>query len=166
MHTLIRTAGSALPVAIAILALLSMLGITAIQSATLEAQFTHSLADAQNAFALASYGIDQAHHTVMRNPDQLPEPTEGAVTQLPQVNVPDIGTTTATIRFLGRDDHCLELEPAPGERLHYEISSTGKANTALSQQIQGIALCTEVCSTTNCVGAEQPTKRTYWAVAQ
>jgi hypothetical protein len=166
MNTRIPVSGSALPATIAILALLSMLGINAIQSATLEAQFTGSLADAQNAFSLASYGIDQTLLTVMQDPDQLPEPIEGAITQLPTVTVPDIGITTTMIRFMGQDIHCPALDPATGERLHYEITSIGAANSAKNQQIQGIALCRELCSATNCIGTEQPATRTYWAVAE
>ncbi len=154
--------GSAIPTALAILTVLGLLAMNAMRTAALETQLSGSLTAAHSAFGLADYGIGLALRAARLDPAGLPRPGSSNVHQVAHGSLPSLGNYAATIRFRTRDNHCPALSPAPAERLHYEISSTGRSGPAVSSHIQGFSICHEICSTATCIATELPAVASYW----
>jgi hypothetical protein len=158
-----KLAGNALLACLIVLGMISMLSMSALRSATVESKLVGSLAAAQLAATLADAAIQRGLQFTRETPEQLPGPAPENTLTLPSLTDPGTGQFATIIRFLGKEDYCPNLSPAPAERLHYEITGIGLTRNARAEEVQGVAICREICPLNACTGTEQPLQLTYRA---
>jgi hypothetical protein len=156
--------GNSLPLALALLSMLSLLAIHAIKTAALEFGLTKSVSDAEQVFQLASHGINRALHQANLYPENLPTNDTDAPWLASDWAMADIGKHHAEISFAGLDTYCPQLAPEPAERLNYEIRSTATKATATNIQLQGFYICRSECVSPPCLATELAPTKSYWTV--
>jgi hypothetical protein len=165
-HRLARTellraqAGATLVAVLILVSAGTLLGVSALRSATTEAQLSGTLIAAQDAFWLAELGVAAGMQYAVARPADLPR---DAVVDIVIPARPEHGHVETAIHAAGEDTHCPSLAPAEAIRHHYEIHATGYADRgAISTHVQGFYICSEVCTTLGCVVPENPPVRSYW----
>ncbi len=156
--------GNSLPLALAILAMLSLLAINAIKTAALEFGLTKSVSDAEQAFQLASHGVNRALRQANLYPENLPASNTEAPWLASDWAMADIGNHHAEISFAGLDTYCPQLDPEHAERFNYEIRSTATKTTATNIQLQGFYICRSECVNPPCLVTELAPTKSYWTV--
>jgi hypothetical protein len=156
--------GNSLPLALALLAMLSLLAINAIKTAALEFGLTKSVSDAEQVFQLASHGVNRALRQADLYPENLPASNTDSPWLASNWAMADIGNHRAEISFAGLDNYCPQLAPEPTERLNYEIRSTATKATATNIQLQGFYICRSVCVNPPCLVTELSATKSYWTV--
>jgi hypothetical protein len=152
--------GATLPAVLLLLAAAMLTALAALRSAASETRLTGTLLNSYSAFALAELGIAAGLQTAVMNPAALS--ATNTLTLSPQ-SVNGLGRYTTLIRPAGRDDFCPALAPLPANRMHFEIVATGDANDSITTtHVQGFYICSELCTTADCVAAEMPPVRSYW----
>ena len=160
-----RAIGSALPIVLMLLMILSLLAANALRTAIAESRLIDSLLVAGQVFETAEPGIMAGLRFAYENPSGLPTdlPTDLPVT-LSIVNPNRRGTVEATLSHTAIDNYCPMMDVLPVERLHYEIHSVASVDDLLRQtHIQGFYICREVCPGP-CTGIESFPVESYWTV--
>lgn len=152
--------GATLAAALILVTAGMLLAISALRSATTEAQLGGTLIAAQDAFWLAELGVAAGLSFALNQPADLPAATSlnlAATTSLGH------GHTKIAIHQNGTDAHCPSLAPLNSVRYHYEIHATGFADRgATSTHVQGFYICSELCTSLYCDLAELPPVKSYW----
>jgi hypothetical protein len=137
-----------------------LLAISALRSATTEAQLSRTLMAAQDAFWLAELGVATGMSFALNQPVNLPEDTS---LNLADINNSGRGYVKITIQQTGTDAHCPSLAPLDSIRHHYAIHATAIADRgATSTHVQGFHICSELCASLYCDIAELPPVKSYW----
>ncbi len=152
--------GATLAAALILVTAGMLLAISALRSATTEAQLGGTLIAAQDAFWLAELGVAAGLSFALNQPADLPEATSLKLTATTSLRH---GHTKITIHQNGTDAHCPSLAPLNSVRYHYEIHATGFADRgATSTHVQGFYICSELCTSLYCDIAELPPVKSYW----
>jgi Tfp pilus assembly protein PilX len=152
--------GATLAAALILVTAGMLLAISALRSATTEAQLASTLIAGQDAFWLAELGVATGISFALNQPADLPEATS---LNLAATTPPGRGHTKITIHQNGTDAHCPSLAPLNSVRHHYEIHATGFADRgAISTHVQGFYICSELCTSLYCDIAESPPVKSYW----
>lgn len=154
--------GTALPLCLTLLTLLSMFAVAATRLAVSNAQLTGAIIHGDNAFRLAQLAISRSLEDVAAQPGLLP--ASGSIMLTPLAS--PAGRSSREIHYLA-EAGCDELAPLAGRRIDYEVrvTTTGPRN-AQSHQRQRFYLCREICAATPCTGAETGPVRSHWYVTR
>jgi hypothetical protein len=155
--------GSALAICLMLVAILGILAISALRSATAEARLGTSVMAASQAFSLAQNGVVTALAYAQTHPENL-SVNNPVIVPISQPTTPDHSISTEIVAS-GSDAQCPMF--SHGERQHYEIYSTGVAGPAATRtHVQGFYICRELCTGADCLAAETPVILSYWTIAE
>jgi len=128
-----RQRGAALVVGLIMLAILTLLAITAMNTSSTELIMAGNEQFRERAFQMAEGGIEQAVRTLSKVPQDGNTVTKTAVSTL----TTDDSYTTASV-YTGEDDDVPGYSAGKFVGLHYRIDSTGKSvRNSLSVHQQG-----------------------------
>ncbi len=153
--------GSALPLVLLLLTLLTTVTVSVMQNAIANTRLIGSIAAARQAFNLASNGTASGLLYITSNPATLP--AADTVYTFPDR---DLAVNT-DLRPVSGPSGCNDLAPLNGTRHDFEIRATGRAGRgAISHHRQGFYICREDCGSLSCTGVETAPKTTYWYVTR
>jgi len=159
-HSQHTQSGATLAVVMILVSAGMLLAVSALRSATTEAQLSGTLIAAQEAFWLAELGVASGIRFAHARPAELPD---SSARELKTHISHRRGYTETVILQNGADNHCPPLAPANAIRRHYEIHATGMAaRGAISTHVQGFYVCSEICSAIDCEVPEYPPVKSYW----
>jgi hypothetical protein len=154
--------GAALAATLILVTAGTALALSALRSATTEAQLGGTLMAAQDAFWLAELGVAAGLNFALTRPTELP--ASGSMI-LPALtgSGSDKDHAEIIIHQGTADDHCPELHLTSTVRQHYEIHATGFADRrAITTNVQGFYICSEICTASDCAIQENPPVKSYW----
>lgn len=159
-HSQHSQSGATLAVVMILVSAGMLLAVSALRSATTEAQLSGTLIAAHEAFWLAELGVASGINFARARPAELPASSAKELTTHIRHGQ---GLTETVILPDGTDNHCPPLAPANAIRRHYEIHATGiAARGAISTHVQGFYVCSENCSAIDCDVPEYPPVKSYW----
>jgi len=153
------TTGTALPVCLTLLTLMTLLGVATMRLAVSNAHLAGAIMHGDEAFRAAGLAINRSLATVATQPALLP--TAGSIT------LPAQQTGGASeIHVLGTAT-CDAFAPAAGIRTDYELRVTATAaRNASSHQRLRFHVCREACTALPCTAAETSPVRSHWFVTR
>jgi len=158
-HQVAPQSGSALPLILALLTVLSATAIAITRTAVANTRLTASVSAAGATFRLAAEATTNTLQTARQQPALLPA---NGITQLPDLQHQS-GSAQITVHHIGTVASCAALAPLPGVRHDYEIRVTANGpRGALSHHRQGFYICREACAATPCIGVETLAMPSYW----
>jgi hypothetical protein len=153
--------GSILPLALILLAMLTLLAINSLATAVSNARLLRALAAYDEASRYATIATENALHYAANNPAALPD-TANVQLQLDSMNFVN-GNAIAAIEFVANDTHCPLLAPLRATRDHFKIDATGTSDKAgVVRHSQGFFICRELCAAPPCTGVFTAPQRSYW----
>jgi len=156
-----KQTGSALPIVLILLTLLTAAAVSVMQSAIANSRLSGSMMAAREAFRLASHGTATGLRSVTDDPTTLP-----AADDIYRFPTADSGIHS-DLRHTSGPSGCNDLAPLPGIRHDFEIRATGEASRgAISHHRQGFYICSEDCGGQACIGVETLPHSTYWYVTR
>jgi len=154
--------GFAMPVCLLITVLISLLAVTAYQTALSELRIGAALINARQAYGLAEYAVNSALRYVTVSPATLPSDSTPLVVPLTQ---PESTSQQihAVITTKQQDKICPQY--ISGIRQHYEILATATSGQAGKRiHRQGFYVCRLHCAISLCPPLESKPVRTYWTI--
>ncbi|MDP6437437.1 MAG: hypothetical protein QF790_02485 [Gammaproteobacteria bacterium] len=155
-----RPTGSALPIVLMLLTILSLFAANALRTATAEARLTDSLLVADRAFELGERGIAAGLRYAFENPANL---TTGLPLALRLAGPDADDTVEVSLAHTVLDNYCPAMSVSPVERLHFEIRAMVHVELLRQTHVQGFYICREICPGP-CTGIESLPVRSYWTV--
>lgn len=151
--------GSALPVILALLTVLSATAIAITRTAVANTRLTASVSAAGVAFRLADEATTNTLQTVRQQPALLPA---SGIAQLPGMQHQS-GSAQIQVHYMGTVASCAAMAPLAGVRHNYEIRVTANGpRGARSHHRQGFYICREACAAAPCIGVETLAMPSYW----
>lgn len=154
-HPLPQT-GAALPVCLALATLIVMAATRAMTAAGFETRLISSATEYQRHFAVAEQALSDGLTLAADNTNLWPAiPDSDAVLPHPLADI--------SLRRLATDTHCPGF--TAGVRTHLEIRATlAEPAYRRRRHVLGFSVCSEECSTTDCLAAVAAPVMSYWLI--
>ena len=168
--------GTALPVCLVFLLLLTVLALATVSTATLESTMAANTQHMVDAFYMAENAIERSFETFTENPGLLSEKVPYVIRR---TGVAGRGAYEATTQFAEYGTQCTASNNELMTRLYFDVTAKAyAARNAVAQHTQGIFVCRRgiplvssirsrsdlACSPADCLGlpAENIPARTFW----
>ena len=171
-----RRSGTALPVCLVFLLLLTVLALATVSTTTLEIAMAANTQYIVDAFYLAENAIERSFEAFTENPGLL---GSNAAYVIRRTAVSGQGAYEATTRFAEYGTQCIAANNELMTRLYFDVAARGyAARNAVAQHTQGFFICRRgvatvlsnrsgayaACTVADCPGlpAENIPVRTFW----